>query len=237
MIRPLATAFAFLTRLPVMPRDLHVSDLGRSIAWFPFVGLLLGVVASMVARLPLDAGLRAIAIVALGAFLTGGLHLDGVADVADGLGGGRGDRARSLAIMKDSRIGAFGAIALVLVLLAKVRATSLVLDQPLVLLVAPVVARGVASALIVAFPYARPEGLGRAFHDYGRPLHAGVAIAFATAAALVAHAPVAAAAATFAAVTVALWIHHRLGGLTGDAYGTVIEAAELTLLIGATISP
>jgi adenosylcobinamide-GDP ribazoletransferase len=231
MIRPLATAFAFLTRLPVMPRDLHVSDLGRSIAWFPLVGLLLGVVACAIARLPFDAGLRAIAIVALGAYITGGLHLDGVADVADGLGGGRGDRARSLAIMKDSRIGAFGAIALVLVLLAKVRATSLANESTL--LVAPVIARGVASALIVAFPYARAEGLGRAFHDHGRPLDAGIAIALATTAALVAHAPVAAAAATFAAVALAIWIHHRLGGLTGDAYGALIETAELALLVTA----
>jgi adenosylcobinamide-GDP ribazoletransferase len=232
MIRPLAAAFAFLTRLPVMPRDLHVTDLGRSIAWFPLVGLLLGVVASTVARLPVDGGVRAIAIVALGAYLTGGLHLDGVADIADGLGGGRGDRARSLAIMKDSRIGAFGAIALVLVLLAKVRATSLALE-PLPLLAAPVVARGVTSALIVAFPYARAEGLGRAFHDHGRPLDAGIAVALATTVALVAHVPVAAAVATLTAVAVAIWIHHRLGGLTGDAYGTLVETTELALLLTA----
>jgi adenosylcobinamide-GDP ribazoletransferase len=272
-IRPAAAALAFLTRLPVVPRDVTLAELGRSIAWFPLAGLLLGVISAALAwtATPLDPYLRAVAIVALGAYLTGGLHLDGVADIADGLGGGRGDRARSLAIMKDSRIGAFGAIALVLLLLAKVHATALVVAAtahdgaaspaslaslwPLV--AAPVIARALAATLIVAFPYARPDGLGRAFHDHARWHHAAFALALAAALVLAAvaassdtfasvtfasvdvtatqtRAVVASALAATAALTLAAWLHRRLGGLTGDAYGAAIETAELAFLVVAT---
>ena len=239
MLRPLAAAFGFLTRFPVLPHDVTAVELGRSIAWFPLVGLTLGGAAvtatAATAAVDVDPTLAAIAVVALGASLTGGLHLDGVADVADGLGGGRGDRARSLAIMRDSRIGAFGAIALGLLLLAKVHATALVLAHrsPAALLAAPVVARALASACIVGFPYARADGLGRVFRDHGRRRDAAFALALAAAVTLLVALPVAALAAAAAALALALHLHRRLGGLTGDAYGAVIESAELALLATA----
>jgi adenosylcobinamide-GDP ribazoletransferase len=236
-LRPLAAAIAFLTRLPVLPRDLHAAELGRSVGWFPAAGLVTGGAAAGVVAIAGtgDPPLIAIAIVALGAFLTGGLHLDGVADVADGLGGGRGDRQRTLAIMRDSRIGAFGAIALVLLLLAKVQATAAVVrtTSGWPLLVAPVVARAIAALLVVRFPYARAEGLGRVFHDEGRPRDLVLAAVLAAAVVTLAGpvAALASAAALAVALALAVWIHRRLGGLTGDACGAAIEVAELTVLV------
>jgi len=171
--------------------------------------------------------------------MTGGLHLDGVADVFDGLGGGHGDRERTLRIMRDSRIGAHGATALVLVLAVKAAALSDLLARgslwPLV--VAPVVARFAVVPLLVLFPYAREEGLGRAFR--GTAGRREIAIAAVLAAAAVApFAPAAlvpALAALAAAAAVALSVNRRLGGLTGDVYGAAIEIAEAALLAAATL--
>lgn len=230
MLRPLAAALAFLTRLPTVPRDLRPVEIGRSIAFFPLAGLFLGATATLLATLPLDPTLLAIAIVALGAYLTGGLHLDGVADVADGLGGGRRDRTRTLAIMRDSRIGAFGAMALVLLLLAKVHATSAALSSRWPILVAPVLARALASAVIVTFPYARRDGLGRIFHAEGRAHHALLALLLAAPLIYMSGLWLPFAAATITALALALYISRRLGGLTGDVYGACIETAELTFL-------
>ena len=114
--------------------------------------------------------LIAVLLAALLAALTGGLHLDGVADVFDALGGGRGDRARMLEIMRDSRIGAHGAAALTLLLIAKVAALAQVAERRdlLALLAFPTIARWLAALLVVFFPYVRAEGLGRAFNGEAR---------------------------------------------------------------------
>ncbi|HEX9307980.1 MAG TPA: adenosylcobinamide-GDP ribazoletransferase [Anaeromyxobacter sp.] len=242
VVRDLLLAFAFLTRLPVPPRLAEGADLGRSSAWFPVAGAAMGLLVAAAAHVAgphLHAPLAAVLVVAALAWMTGGLHLDGVADVFDGLGGGHGDRERTLRIMRDSRIGAHGATALVLVLAVKVAALSDLLARgslwPLV--VAPVVARFAVVPLLVLFPSAREEGLGRAFHGTagGREIAiAGVLAAAAVApfapASLV---PVAAALATAAAV--ALSVSRRLGGLTGDVYGAAIEIAEAALLAAATL--
>lgn len=231
MIRPLAAALSFLTRLPTVPHDLRPAEIGRSIAFFPVAGLVVGGAATAASTIPADPTLLAIAIVALGAHLTGGLHLDGVADVADGLGGGRGDRARTLAIMRDSRIGAFGGIALCLLLLAKVHATSLTLSSHWPLLVAPVVARSLAAALVVTFPYARPDGLGRTFHTEGRARDALLALALAVPLVFMTRLWLATAIAVVAGLALSIYISRRIGGLTGDVYGAAIESAELAFLV------
>jgi adenosylcobinamide-GDP ribazoletransferase len=243
MTRPLRAALSFLTRLPVAPRDLRADELGRALAWFPAAGVVIGLagaaLAAAVAGAAAPPTLVAVGVVALGAALTGGLHLDGVADVADGLAGGRGDRARALEIMRDSRIGAIGATALVLVVLAKVHATAALLARGALapLIIAPVAARWAVTVAIVRFPYARADGLGAAFHHHGRVRDVALATAL-TALAVAAPAAIAgwtaaAALATSlaAALTVAAVVGRRLGGLTGDAYGAIIEAAELAALI------
>jgi adenosylcobinamide-GDP ribazoletransferase len=237
VVRPLVAAFAFLTRLPVWSGPLRDEDLGRSVSFFPVVGLVLGLVLTGLASLLADvvpATLAAVALVALLAALTGGLHLDGVADVFDALGGGRGDRQRMLDIMKDSRIGAHGATALVLVLLAKVYALAeLVARRDLAgLLAFPAVARWSVTPAIVFHPYARAEGTGRAFNGEARPWEVAAATAL-LALSLVALGPrllVPAAGALAAATLFALWLRRRLGGLTGDVYGASIELAEVVTL-------
>ncbi|HKU43507.1 MAG TPA: adenosylcobinamide-GDP ribazoletransferase [Polyangiales bacterium] len=238
MLAPLRLAFAFLTRLPLPAPAAEPAQLGAAVSWFPLVGLVLGAVQYLSFSLlhtTLDPLLLGVALVSLHALLSGALHLDGLADVFDGLSGGRGDRARTLEIMRDPRLGAHGACALVLCLLGKCAASSELCQrgdwQPL--LAAPVCARFAAVLLIRFYPYARPEGLGRAFHDHSRGKHVlaaallgalGVGWLGLSALGMLAVALVIAAG-------IAFWVQRRIGGLTGDAYGAAIELAELGVLV------
>lgn len=240
MWRSVVLAFGFLTRLPVRTGAVDARELGRAVTWFPLVGAALGGVALVACLLlagRLAPGLVAAALVASAALATGGLHLDGLADVFDALGGGRGDRDRMLAIMRDSRIGAHGAAALVLALAAKLAAVAEIVDAGLLwpVFAAPVAARWSVVPLVVWFPYARPDGLGKAFHG-----HAGIAqLIGATAltaliiAGIGAHAVVPALVALAIALAVASWLDRRLGGITGDVCGAAIELAELGYVIAA----
>jgi len=239
--RPVVAAFAFLTRLPVWRGPLVDRDLGRAVTFFPLVGLVIGLVLTGLC-FALDQWLPpfvlAVLVAAMAAMLTGGLHLDGFADLFDALGGGRGDRARMLEIMRDSRVGAHGAAALVFLLLAKVAAlTQLVSRHDLLAVLAfPTIARWVVAPLIVMFPYARPEGLGRAFKgEAGRAqLLGATAIAAVVVIALGGRFVLPALGALAAALLLASWLMRRLGGLTGDVYGAAIELAEVTALTLST---
>jgi adenosylcobinamide-GDP ribazoletransferase len=234
--RPLTVAFAFLTRLPVGTGKAEDSDVGHAIAFFPVVGLVLGVALVAAAWLAgtLPPTLTAVGLVALLAAATGGLHLDGLADVFDGLGGSHGDRERMLAIMRDSRIGAHGALALVLVVLAKAFALTAILQHrelwPVLLF--PAVARWAVVPLIVGFPYMREVGLGRTFNDRGSAAEVAWATVFIVSMLLWAGSRtlVPAVAAFAVALGFAVWMRRRLGGLTGDAYGAAIELAEVAFL-------
>ncbi|MEO8215206.1 MAG: adenosylcobinamide-GDP ribazoletransferase [Myxococcales bacterium] len=240
MIRARAAAFAFLTRFPSPLPDINERDLGAAVAFFPLVGLVLGVVTAGLGYLapgaapPLVVGVVLVAVLAV---ITGGLHLDGLSDLFDGLGGGRGDRERTLAIMRDSRIGAHGATALILLLLAKVAAVAALLEAHdfSALLAFPVFARWAVTPQLVLFPYARPEGLGRGFKRGAG--WAQLAVASALAMALVASLGWSAARQAVAAFGVALgmglWLRRRLGGLTGDVYGATIELCEVASLFAA----
>ena len=199
ILRSIAAAFSFLTRVPVPARAIGEGDtaaraLGQSVIWFPLAGALIGGAQVALAWLlggHLPPGLIAVALVALSAALTGGLHLDGLADTFDGWAGGRGDRVRTLEIMRDSRIGAHGATALILLLVAKILAIAELLPRSELLprfdrfahgdafergalwplLAAPVLARWAVVPLIVFFRYARAEGLGSPFQAHARPAY------------------------------------------------------------------
>lgn len=241
--RAVLCAVSFLTRIPVpSPRDLPPRVAGLSVAFFPAVGLLLGAASAGAAWLLLDHlgfpphPLWALVLVGLQALLTGALHLDGLSDVVDGLGGSRGDRTRALEIMKDSRIGAFGAVVLILVLAAKILAMGEVLKRPgrLALLLAyPVVARFAAVPLVVFVPCARPTGMARAFHEEARwpaavagLLMVGGMLWYQGGSTLVP-----ASWALGSGLAVGLYLAVRLRGLTGDAYGAAIELAEVAFLL------
>lgn len=232
-------AFEFLTvlrlRVPPLVAD---AVLGASQAWFPLAGLLIGAAAYGVNRLAAGAvspGLNGWLTVALMTVLTGAFHLDGLADSADGLFGGR-TAAQRLSIMKDSAVGAYGVCAIVLVLGLKATAIGSLAGAFRLegLLLAPCLGRWSAVVAIAAFPYARASGLGQAFHAHSFPLAAPLAGACALwASVLLAGWPGLGlfAAAAVLALAVGAFVSERIDGLTGDSYGAIIEIGEGAALI------
>ena len=235
---PLA-ALEFLT--PIRLRRggaLDPATVGRASAFFPAVGLLLGLLLT-----GLDRGLahvlpRAVEsalLVATLAVLSGGLHLDGLADSADGLFGGH-TPARRLEIMRDSRIGSFGALAIVLVLLLQWSALNS-LVQPWrggALLLFPALGRCAMVVLLGAFPYARPQGLGVLFRRYIWPWPVPVAATSSLIFAVVlfgASGAIICGAALCLALLLGAAMAARLGGLTGDTYGAACELTQVLVLL------
>lgn len=242
LLQAVLCAVSFLTRIPVPGTGaLPPRAAGLSVAFFPAVGLLLGSVSAGVAWVLLDRlalpphPVWALVLVSLHALLTGALHLDGLSDVVDGLGGSRGDRARALEIMKDSRVGAFGAVALIVVLIGKVLVMAEALRGPgrtALLLAYPVSARFAATLLVVFVPCARSTGMAHTFHQKARWWVALVA-AIVVLGLLWAQGWATAMPSAWAlgvGVTVGLYVAARLRGLTGDGYGAAIELGELAFL-------
>ena len=216
--------------------------LGASLAWFPTVGLLVGgllVLVDWAAGTVLPApGVAALLAAAL-VIVTRGLHLDGLADSADGVFGGH-TAERRLEIMRDSRTGSFGATAIALALLL-LYAGLLSLGGPArrwTLLLVPALARCAMVVAVACFPYARPAGLGRLYHDHARPWPLVLALASAVgfAIALLGAGGLALAlAAGLIALLVGAFAAARLGGLTGDVYGAIGVLTEVALfLLAAT---
>jgi adenosylcobinamide-GDP ribazoletransferase len=239
-MRALACAILFLTRIPLPRLRLEARDFARSAGWFAWVGALVALPVWGASLLAPYLGARLAAALALAAWvaITGGLHLDGLADTVDGLSGGRGERARTLEIMRDSRIGAHGALALALLLMLKWAALERIFTQstrPLWLL-APLAARYAATALIALFPYARSAGLGGPFVGLvrGPALGLGAVPLVCSAAWLGPWAMLPVAVALGVAFVLAWRAHKLLGGLTGDVYGAAIELAELGALLSLT---
>ena len=232
-MRPFLLALGFLTRVPtplIMPEG---REMGRAMAWFPLVGLLLAVPLLGLGHL-LSAGLSplltAAIVVAALAGITGGLHLDGVADCFDALGV-FGDQDKRLAVMKDPRIGALGAVGLVMVLLLKVAA--LAETDLMMLLPALVLSRWVAVLLTVAFSYARSSGTGQALASgagWGEVVLGGAVVLAVLA---LTGAWWAAALALIGGLLLAAKMRTLLGGLTGDVYGAAVEIVEVTFFIAA----
>lgn len=229
----LATAFAFLTRLPVPVHRIDRAAQAASLKWYPLVGatmglLLVALAAALHAWPMLPAG--AVVVVAWVA-LTGALHLDGLADSADAWIGGMGDRERTLSIMKDPRSGPAGVVALVLVLLLKFSALATLGDTWLLVL-PPLLGRGAVVAWFLTTSYVRSGGLGEPLR--GAPatgcrialvLSAAVSLGFGMAGVW---------AIAIAAATAAVWrraVVRRLGGFTGDTAGALVEMVEAVTVV------
>ena len=241
-------ALQFLTRVPA-PRWVGFEPdwLNRSARWFPLVGLFVGAVAGTILWAASAVFPPAVAVgLSIGAsvLLTGGFHEDGLADTADALGGAvSGERA--LEIMKDSRIGTYGALALVIVLGLKAAVLTAMLPALAVpaLLLAHTASRAAAVVLIRVLPYA-----GDIAHAKAKPLAqrvsgAGVVVAFATV--LVVGAVLAARVQSHGLLVVTSlallvvgtvwsvrWLRRRLGGYTGDTLGATQQVTELLVLLG-----
>jgi adenosylcobinamide-GDP ribazoletransferase len=239
VLREVRSALSFMTILPVGGDEPPTPGLGR--ACYPAVGLLLGAVAWGALRLAALAApplLAAAAAVAALAVLTGCLHLDGLADSADGLLAGA-EREQRLAIMRDPRVGAFGVVALTLVLIGDVAALA-GMDPTralAALLCSAALARLAVVAALVLVPYVRSSGLG-VTAAHGRGLR-DLAVA-----AVPAAAPLlldwrrgleAAAAVALAGGAVTLLARRRIGGATGDVYGAVVEVGQLAGLVAFAV--
>lgn len=244
MIRPFLIALQFLTRLPVwLAGELAAEDLGRSLLYYPLVGIILGGLLAASAWLlsgapPLLAGAL---VLTLWVVLTGALHLDGLADTIDAWAGGRGDPERTLALMKDPHCGPQGVTGLVLVLVLKFAALAALLEAGdyLPLILAPFLARTALPLLFLTTPYVRPGGLGAALAS-GLPRRAGTGVLIAASAlTLLAGA---AGLLTLASTLAAFYIlrramTRRIGGTTGDTAGALVEIAEaIALLAGALLA-
>jgi adenosylcobinamide-GDP ribazoletransferase len=239
----LPLALTFLTKLPWPWRGpADEAALARSLFWFPWVGAILGLVfwvawAGLQKILPAPAA--AALLLGLTVWGTGGLHLDGLADTADGLGGGHTPET-ALRIMKDSRVGAFGVISLVLGLILKFSlflSLAAQADGAAVLLLFPVISRWGMVLLAYLSPYARAEGgLGQAMTLGVSPqVLAGASLSAGVLSVLILGAPglvlfVAAAALVWLG---SLYFQRRLGGITGDVLGATNEVLEILVLAGA----
>ncbi len=250
-MKQILAAWVFYTRLPLPFVPLNAHDFQGIARWVPLVGLGIGsvlVLADLGLRPLSPEPVRAVAVLWAWVSLTGGFHLDGVADTADGLSVDAHDQEgqqRRLAVMSDSRVGALGVVALILVVGIKFAALiPLTSEQWPYLLLAPAWGRWGQLLAIAAYPYLKPEGQGRLLKDFTQPLDlvpmslvlilltlslgrwTGLDLRIFMGWSLIT-----------AAVSGGIgWrLARRLGGHTGDTYGAVVEWTEAVGLLLAQI--
>ncbi len=239
-MRNLRTAFGLLTTLPFgLPEDWRSGDSGRAAVWYPLVGLVIGLITWLCWRLsmsffpPTIAGILTLLVWIV---LSGGLHLDGLADCCDGLFASASVERR-LEIMKDPRLGTFGGVGLVLILLFKASAlSSLSASAAPGILLAAVLSRWciLPAGLL---PLARSGGMGADFSAGLRPLAIWfgallpLALVF-----LLGWTAAAASVAALLLLGVVLWLAKtRIKGVTGDVFGMLVEGIETIILVVFTI--
>lgn len=234
----LASAIRLLTRFRIPGKEIEKSE--RTLFWFPLVGALLGCIFFLIVLLPCSSSVRSVLVLIAGAYFTRAFHYDGVADFADGLGGGF-TKERSLEIMRDSHIGAFGTIALILVFLLQYSLLVSVVDYPPMLILVPALGRLAQVWAVSTMNYAR-EGEGMAsslvrrakwYHALLPTLQIGLVVLLL----YIMNSPY--AIPTFAALggivisttTICLLSRKRLGGITGDVLGSIEVFGETAALL------
>jgi adenosylcobinamide-GDP ribazoletransferase len=239
IIKPTVTAIRTLTVIPLPGADTHV--FGRSLLSFPLAGVLIGLCCCGLVLIMdyctfADPLLVSALIVLVSIVISGGMHLDGIADTADGFFGGRGNKERILEIMKDPRQGTFGVIAIVFDVILKILLLkSIVAEVKIMELMALfIVSRGVQPVMIAFFPYARAQnGIAAPFSQNSR------AYAFIS---VILTAIIAISVMKFTGFKVVLislcaiivWSIYcvkKIGGVTGDCIGAGNEIVELALLV------
>lgn len=227
----------FLTRLKLVEqKEWNPNDFGASVTYFPFVGAviglaLLGVYYGLLGLMPLS--LLMLILVVFEFLFTGGLHADGFMDTCDGLFSGR-EREKKLEIMKDSRVGANGVVGFVFLTLLKWQLLASMPTSwvPLVLFAMPTLSRYTMVLSITQFPYARPEGIGKAFAQYAPTNCTRMATIFALLFTFYWGWSYAILFTVMVGLAYVLnsYITKHLGGTTGDTYGFVCEVSEVLLL-------
>ena len=243
-MRPFFIAVQFLTRLPA-PAVLDINDrhVGYSVLFYPLVGLIIGALLATLHWLLTGTPVMLIAALLLVTWIliTGGLHLDGLADSADAWAGGLGNRERTLAIMKDPCCGPMGVVALVAVLIVKFAALESLITTGdwIALLITPVLARTALPALFVTTPYVRANGLGTPIAAH-LPRHGAIAVVGVVLLAIPLLAGLHGLWMLLSALVVftvlrAMMIK-RIGGTTGDTAGALVELLETTALVVASVT-
>ncbi|MGC9519068.1 MAG: adenosylcobinamide-GDP ribazoletransferase [Desulfuromonadaceae bacterium] len=245
-MKPFFAALSFLTivRVPcAWCGDDADAALSRSLDWYAVIGLLIGltmalfdqVLCTLLPGTLLPSALMVVALIAV----SGGLHIDGVADSADAFMSSR-DRDTMLTIMKDSRVGAMGALTIAGLLLLKFAALASLPDNArwAVILITPLAGRVALVLPLTSLPYARPGGLASLTHQQAEPRHAWLAVSLLLITALLAlhgHGLSIAALVLFATLLFDRYCRAKIGGFTGDTLGATCELAELVTIIAAVL--
>jgi adenosylcobinamide-GDP ribazoletransferase len=233
------TALRFLTIAPLpLGREKDSERVGRSLAYFPVIGLLLGLLLAgldwaLDGVLPVS--VASAVLLAVLVLVTGATHLDGFIDTCDGLVAGKTPQQR-WEIMRDSSVGAFGVVGACCLLLVMYVSLAALPEssRTWALVLMPVMGRWAVVGAIAAFPYARPDGLGRAFKDQATWLTVAVATIVALAASvgfLRLTGLAIMGGVGLVTLLLCLMLRRKFAGLTGDTYGAVIEVGEVTALI------
>lgn len=234
---PFLASLQFLTLIPpIIKRPFTPKELGRAVGYYPLVGLLIGAIltgANYLFALVFPSSITTALTLAVWIGLTGVLHLDGFLDACDGLFGGFTPEKR-LEIMRDECVGAFAMAGGVLLLLLKFTALDSNPSPVAALLLVPTLGRWGITLAIVAFPYARSQGLGRSFKDHAtwRQVALATGIAVPSAWFIAQWIGLAAMGLTAALVWAgSRFTLRRIPGLTGDIYGALNELVEVALLL------
>lgn len=247
----LVAAIAFLTRFPMAKSGVFdAADVGHSAGWFPMIGILLGGFycgAAAVLKPHLPLGVIAVVLVLLDAVATGALHFDGLADSADGFGGGK-NREDILRIMREHTIGSYGGLALVIVVALKIAAYDALLSHASLgnvslghfvgahdwipaLILTPALGRWSILFLSATLPYARTEvsvveGMGKRALVFGT-----LSMVVALAVAMSGRAWIAAAVVVGVTAAFGQYCRRRIGGITGDTLGAIVQLSESAALL------
>lgn len=244
MIRAFTLAVQLLTRLPAPSSSLapQPQELGLAVAFFPMVGFIIGALLAglQVVLWLIDPSVLAALILTVWVLLTGGIHLDGLADTADAWIGGQGDRERTLLLMKDPHSGPIAIVAIVLVLLNKFAALQVLAtgEEHSLLLLTPILGRTFVVLLLITIPYLRSEGLGAPYARYLPRRSCGVLVlmvAIITIVILGWQGGLLIGMLGVGFIGLRYVLLGRLGGITGDILGAACELTETAVLLAAVI--
>lgn len=251
-MKGLILLFRFMTRLPIgLDPKFDSDELGKGMRFFPVVGMVIGLILflafCLLGRIIYSPMVMAVILVIIEVVLTGGLHLDGLADTFDGIFSYR-SKQKMLDIMKDSRLGTNGGLVLILYFFLKVAllvegSSEFPAVMPIMVLISPVIARLNSVVNCGAAPYARATGMGKTFVDHTDGVAVGIATiltaAFVGGATYLFELPytilIIIPIVMILGYLFAKLMTRKIGGITGDTLGAVVEISEIIVLLGIYI--